>query len=141
MKAEEMMTSHVVCCTPDESLACVAQLMRDNDCGMIPVVKDKKSMRLVGVITDRGITVRAVSEGRNPMKERVNGYMTADPTFARIDTDFMDCLHVIEKRQIRRLPIVDKGGCCVGVISQADIVLHDPDDALEVLMGVSQPSA
>jgi len=68
MQVTDIMTKNPACCTPDTNLQEVAMLMVEHDCGETPVVKDKKSMKLIGVITDRDITIRTVAEGKNPLE-------------------------------------------------------------------------
>lgn len=63
MQVRELMSDHVICCTPDTNLQDVAKLMAEHDCGDIPVIQDRDGRRLIGVITDRDITCRAVAEG------------------------------------------------------------------------------
>ena len=68
MQVREIMSDHVICCTPDTNLKDVAKLMAEHDCGDIPVIQDRDGRKPIGIITDRDITCRAVAEGRNPLE-------------------------------------------------------------------------
>jgi len=105
----------------------VARLMTQYDCGAIPVVEDEQSKRLVGIITDRDITCRAVAEGQNPFAATAGDRMTS-PVFAVTpDTDVNDCIHQMEEHQIRRMPVQDRNGNCCGMVAQADIARAAPE--------------
>jgi CBS domain-containing protein len=80
------MTSNPACCTPDQTVRDAAQLMREHDCGCIPVVQDKQNKRLVGVVTDRDIACRATAEGKGP-ETSVRDVMSSDPKTCRADDD------------------------------------------------------
>jgi CBS domain-containing protein len=140
MKVRELMTSDVACCTPETSLQDVARLMVDCDCGEIPVVADEGSRRPIGVVTDRDITCRAVAEGRNPLELRAADCMTKPAITARPDDDVRDCARTMEDHQIRRVPVVDGDGACIGMVSQADIARHaGRNTTAEVVREVSRP--
>jgi CBS domain-containing protein len=117
MKVSDIMTPSPCCCAPEDSLQAVARLMRENDCGAVPVMERG---RVVGIITDRDLAVRAVAEGRGP-EVRVGDILTSDPTCCNPDDDVRDVERVMADRQVRRVPIVDADGDCVGIVSQADL--------------------
>lgn len=121
MRAFDLMSSFPACCEPRQSLAEVARLMVDHDCGDIPVVDTHDSARPIGMITDRDIVCRAVARGLNPLTLRAEDCMTTPVFTVSPDTSILECCRLMEERQIRRLPIVDQDGRCCGVISQADI--------------------
>ena len=121
MQVRELMSDHVICCTPDTNLKDVAKLMVEHDCGDIPVIQDRDGRKLIGVITDRDITCRAVAEGRNPLELTAQDCMSKPVVTVTPDTMLEDCCHTMERNQIRRVPVVDKRGACCGVVSQADI--------------------
>lgn len=110
-----------ICCTPDTNLKDVAKLMAEHDCGDIPVIQDGDGRKLIGVITDRDITCRAVAEGRNPLELTAQDCMSKPVVTVTPDTMLEDCCHTMERNQIRRVPVVDARGACCGVVSQADI--------------------
>lgn len=120
MKAREAMTKDPACCSPEDTLQDVARMMRECDCGMIPVAESRESKKLVGTITDRDIAVRAVAEGRGA-ETRVREAMSKNPIVARPDDDLQAIERKMADNQIRRVPIVDDQGNCIGVVAQADL--------------------
>jgi CBS domain-containing protein len=124
MKARELMTSNPACCTPQDSVQRAAELMAQNDCGAIPVVADMDSHRLVGVVTDRDVTLRATSCGCGP-DTPVADVMSSNPRCCGPDDELSAVERVMADAQVRRVPIVDDGGCCVGMIAQADLACDE----------------
>jgi CBS domain-containing protein len=122
MQVREVMTADPACCTPDTVLSDIALLMIDNDCGEIPVVDDLERRHLVGVVTDRDIVCRAVAEGKSPTDTTAADVMTDLVVTVREDADLDDCCKKMETHQVRRVPVVDEGGGCCGIVAQADIV-------------------
>ena len=120
MKAQDLMTPCPASCTPDDTARRAALLMSENDCGCLPVVESRNSDRVVGVVTDRDIALRAVARGKGP-DTPVRELMTADPECCPADADVEAVEHVMADRQVRRVVIVDGAGCCVGIVSQADL--------------------
>ena len=117
MNVRELMTTAPVTVQPDATLGEVAVLMKQEDCGSIPVVDDG---RLVGIVTDRDIVIRGVAAGSDPKTQRVSTVMSADPVTIRPDDDLTDAEKVMADRQIRRLPVVENGKL-VGIIVTAQI--------------------
>ena len=141
MQTKEIMTRDVACCTRDTNLQEVARMMTECDCGAIPVVEDLETRRPVGIITDRDITCRAVAQGKNPLEMTAGDCMTESCTTVTPETDVEECCHVLEEKQIRRVPVVDESGGCCGMVAQADIARHAGErQAVEVVHQVSQPT-
>jgi CBS domain-containing protein len=124
MKAKELMTTNPACCTPDATAQQVAQLMEENDCGCIPVVEDGESRFLVGVITDRDLALRGVARGRSP-ETPVKELMSTDVSAVQPDDTVDRVEELMADLQVRRVPVIDADGCCVGIIAQADLALDD----------------
>jgi CBS domain-containing protein len=140
MKARDIMTSNLECVTREDTLARAARIMRDADIGAVPVVDDTRSMRLVGVITDRDITVRHVA-GDNSADCKVGDHMTSDRLFrASPDDDVDTVMRTMKSEQVRRVPVVE-GDRLVGIIAQADIATDDIEDEKtgEVVERISEP--
>ncbi len=141
MKVKDVMTSDPVCCTPDSTLQRVAEMMVENDCGEIPVVESEESRLPVGVVTDRDITCRAVARGLNPLEMRVADCMSTPCVTVMPDTPLEECIRVMEENKIRRVPVVDAGGACCGIVALADIAQHAARrDTAEVVKEVSEAS-
>jgi len=119
--ATDLMTHYPTCCTPDTPLDRVAQLMVLQDCGEIPIVDDEESRVPIAVVTDRDIVCRVVARGRNPLEYTAESCMSQPVITVPEEMPIDDVLATMEKHQIRRVPVVNARGQCVGVISQADI--------------------
>ena len=118
MKLSEIMTPDVQVVSPDAYIVEAAEKMRSLDVGVLPVTEGKL---LVGIITDRDITVRAVAEGRDPKGTRVRECMTSGAVFCFEDQDSEEAVTVMQERQVRRLPVLSRGRQLVGVVALADI--------------------
>ena len=142
MQVKDIMTPDPACCTPDATLQHAAELMVENDCGEIPVVENVANRKPVGVITDRDITCRTVAKGLNPLTMTVSECMTTPCVTVTPDTPLDECCRVMEEKQIRRVPVVDEGGACCGIVALADIAKHAKTrDTAEVVKEVSEPSS
>ena len=117
MKVKDLMTSDPATVGPDDACAQAATLMKQEDCGAIPVVRDGT---LIGIIIDRDIVIRAVAAGRDPKTTKVSEVMSADPITIAPDVDISEAAAIMAKSQIRRLPVVENGHL-LGVISFHDI--------------------
>lgn len=125
MKAQDIMTAHPACCTPEQTVQDAARLMEQHNCGCIPVVEDTDSNHLVGTVTDRDIALRAVAQGKSA-DTKIRDVMSTDPSCCRPTDDVQDVERIMAERQVRRVPVVDARGCCVGMIAQADLATHEP---------------
>lgn len=142
MKARDLMTSNPEFVTPDDSIDRAAQIMRDVDTGIVPVVDNPSDRRLQGVITDRDIAIRHVAEGHH-QSCRVADHMTRDLDTVSPDADGREILRLMEREQIRRVPVVEEGNRLVGIIAQADIVTKlgpsEPEHVEETIEKISEP--
>ena len=120
MKCNEVMTTNPVCCLPNDSVAKAAQLMKSENIGSIPVIETEQSQKLVGIVTDRDLALRAVAAGKD-VDTRLSELMTPVAMTCGQDDDLRDVEQKMAELQVRRIPIVDAGGRCLGIISQADI--------------------
>lgn len=124
MKARELMTENPECLTEGDSIQRAAQLMRDLDVGLIPVVDDASNRRLRGVITDRDIAIRHVAEGHDSGECRVGDEMsTGDIRTVGPDDDLDTVLSRMSEAQVRRMPVVDDDRI-IGIIAQADLTIE-----------------
>jgi CBS domain-containing protein len=139
MKVNDLMTRDPACGTPETGLQAIARLMVEHDCGEIPIVDSKRTMRPVGVVTDRDIVVRCVAEGTNPLDVEAGDIMSSPAVTVTPHTSLEDCLDLMEEHQVRRIPVVDEAGAICGIVAQADIARHAPHrQAAEVLKEVSR---
>jgi len=116
MRVNDVMTTSPICCQPADSVERVATLMREHDCGAIPVCAANE---LVGIITDRDITCRAVAGRR--MLGPASDVMTKPVYTVRADDDVQVAIDVMEKKQVRRLPVVDSEGNVIVIIARSDL--------------------
>ena len=142
MKAQDIMSKNPTVVTPDTPLVEAARLMKTENIGVVPVVDTTDSRRLVGVLTDRDIAIRAVAEGRDGATTSVGHIMTSQVRTSGPDDSVNDVMELMGREQVRRVPIVDDRGMLVGVIAQADIVLDakDPKRAEKTVEQISKPS-
>ena len=142
MKAQDIMSKNPTCVTPDTTLADAARLMKNENIGIVPVVESTSSRRLIGVVTDRDIAIRAVAEGRDGVTTSVGHVMSANVRTTTVDKSVDDVMDLMGEEQVRRVPVVDDRGVLVGIISQADIVLNAKDNkrAEKTVEQISRPS-
>lgn len=134
MRVKEIMSKDPACCTPETKLREVARLMVERDCGAIPIVKSQTGKQPIGVITDRDITCRAVAAGKNPLDLTAGDLMTTPVTTVSPDATVEECVRMMEAKQVRRVPVVDEKGLCVGIVAQADVALKAPERATAELV-------
>ncbi len=141
MLVKEIMTPNPACCTPDAPLREVAQAMVEHDCGEIPIVRSGTDKTLVGVVTDRDIVCRLVAAGRNPLDATASTCMSSPVVAVRESTPLEECTKIMEESQIRRVPVVNGGGLCCGIVSQADIAKNASRRVVaDLVKDVSQPA-
>jgi len=134
-----VMTRNPAACRVNTPLRDVARMMLENDCGQIPVLDDKN--RLIGVVTDRDITIRNVSVGGSALATAVEA-MTSPVKTVRADSDLKDCVCLMEEAKVRRIPVVDASDALVGMVALADLALAGKDKATaEVVQEVSVPAS
>ena len=142
MKAQDIMSRNPSCVTPDTSIADAARLMKEENVGVVPVVESETSKKLVGILTDRDIAVRAVAEGRDGATTSVGHIMSSDVRTSAPTDSVKEVMDLMGTEQVRRIPVVDERGALVGIIAQADIVLEAKDnkEAEKTIEKISQPS-
>ncbi len=127
MRCSKIMTKNVRTAAPGMTLRDAAAMMRDGDMGSVPVVDDGK---LVGIITDRDIVVRAIADGKNAATE-VGEVMTKNLFTVGSDDFVFEAVRLMGDKQVRRIPVVGPSGELAGIISMADVAL-ETEDELEI---------
>lgn len=141
MNVREIMTPDPFCCTADTSLEEVAKAMVEHDCGEIPIVRNSRDRMLIGVVTDRDIVCRLVAKGINPVNEAAESCMSTPVIAVQESTPVEECARIMEESQIRRVPVVNGGGMCCGIVAQADIAKNASRKiTAELVKDVSQPA-
>lgn len=137
MKVSECMTREVRIVDPAETLKDAARTMADIDAGFLPVGEDD---RLVGIITDRDIAIRAVGTGQSP-DAKIRDAMSREVRYCYADDDVDDILDNMAAQQIRRLPVVDRDKRLVGVVSISDLAINgETARSGEALGEIARPS-
>jgi CBS-domain-containing membrane protein len=135
MNVREIMSQDVVIASPDDTLQHAAELMADIDAGVLPVGEND---RLVGMLTDRDITVRAVAAGKSPRECKVRDVMSPDIKYIFEDEAIEKAAQNMSDLQVRRLPVLNRDKRLVGIVSLGDVSLKKQRSGGEALQGVSR---
>jgi len=138
MQLKDVMTPAVEVIAPEASIYEAAEKMSHLDIGPLPVCDGE---RLVGMLTDRDITVRAVAAGRDPRMTPVRDIMTPDVVYGFEDQEVQDAARLMAQYQIRRLPVLTRSKQLVGMVALGDLAVHAGTQpvAADVLEQVSEP--
>ena len=137
-KIKDLMTREVETARPEMSLKEVGDKMKTRNIGSLPVCKEK---RVIGIITDRDITIRAVAEGRDPGGTAVSEVMTRNVVTVSEDQDLVEAEKLMHDHQIRRLPVTDANLDLVGYLALAKVARSENETrGGKVLKGISEPS-
>ena len=122
MRLSKIMTGSIQTVAPGASLAEAARKMASQDIGSLPVCSDPR--KVLGIITDRDITVRAVARGLDPNQTKVQDVMTREVLSCRADSDLEDACELMEQKQVRRVVVTDGENAPIGIVSLGDIALR-----------------
>ena len=136
MKVSDVMTRNVEVISPDASLREAARKMDNLNVGVLPVCDGQ---RLVGVLTDRDITVRATAIGESPDVTRVDEIMSGEVWWC-YDDAIEDVAHRMGEKQIRRMPVVDHNKLLVGIVALGDMATDLAPGTEDALRQISEPS-
>lgn len=140
MKIREVMTKDPVFCEPSDSAQKVARLLCEQNIGSVPVVADAQSRKLIGMLTDRDLCCSVVAEGLDPKTTSIDGLFSVHPVTCRDGENVEKCERAMQEHQIRRIPVVDGNGCCIGIVSQADLALKErPEKVSKTVAEISKP--
>lgn len=139
MKVKDVMTRTVACVRPKDSIAVAAEMMRDLDIGVLPVWGDDDC--LLGMVTDRDITVRATAAAGDPQVTWVRDIMTPTVVHCSVEQEVADAVQLMQEHQIRRLIVLDHDRRLAGILSLGDVALDTGDRRLtgETLEAISTP--
>jgi CBS domain-containing protein len=137
MEIREVMTSDVRLVEPRTTLKDAAQMMREGGFGLLPIGEND---RLIGTITDRDITIRAVAAGKDPGSTAVREAMSEGILYCFEDQSVDEVAELMGDRQVRRLPVLDRDKRLVGIVALGDLAIRHgaDDDAGEALSEISQ---
>ena len=138
----DLMTTNPVWCLSTDTVMSAAQVMKHEDVGLLPVLKDQRDKQVIGVVTDRDLVLNLVATARQADRISIADVMTPQPVTCRADDDIGRAISAMAQHQIRRIPIVDEHEQIVGIISQADVALRvaDPAATAEVVRRISKPT-
>ena len=125
MKIREIMSGDPACCVLSDSAQTVARILCDRNIGSMPVVADQNSRQLVGMITDRDLCCSVVAEGLDPKTTLIEKLISLPAIACRDGENIETCERLMQEHQVRRIPIVDAEDRVIGIVSQADLALHD----------------
>ncbi len=137
MKVSDVMTRNVEVISPDASLREAARKMDNLNVGVLPVCDGQ---RLVGVLTDRDITVRATAIGESPDVTRVDEIMSGEVWWCYDDDAIEDVAHRMGEKQVRRMPVVDHNKLLVGIVALGDMATDLAPGTEDALRQISEPS-
>jgi CBS domain-containing protein len=120
----ELMSSNPRSVPSDGTVVDAAQIMRDENVGLVPVVDGE---RLIGTVTDRDITLRVVAEQQDPQSVQIREIASTDLVTVDPQQDLDEALRLMAQHQVRRLPVVEEDGRLVGVVAQADVAREAGD--------------
>ena len=137
---KDVMTKDPVCGYPHDTVAHVARLMRSEDIGPVPIVEEDSSRQLIGIVTDRDLTIKVIAEELNPAATKVRDVMTKDVVTCNENDDIETALKAMSRNQLRRIPVVDDRNRLVGIIAQADVAtrMNEPEKTGEVVKEISE---
>ncbi len=142
MKVREVMTPNPVCCVLTDTTQKVARILRDDNIGSVPVVQDQQSRKLIGMITDRDLCCAVVAEGLDPKSTSIANFVTREPVICRDGDNLDNCERAMQEHQIRRMPVVDGDGRCIGIVAQADLALKEkPEKVSKTVAEISRRKA
>jgi len=138
-KCSEVMTKNPVVCLPNDLVVKVAQVMKREDVGPVPIVENGQTRRLVGMVTDRDLAVRIVGEGRDTKTTKAEEVMSRTVVTCRAEDDLQVALDAMSENQLRRIPVVDDKVGIIGIISQADVAtrVNQPEKTAAVVKKIS----
>jgi CBS domain-containing protein len=140
MLIRNVMSKTVVCCTPWDTARTAADLMTRHGVGAIPVVSDRSDPLLEGIVTDRDLCCSVIARAKSADAIEIAELMTRVPVTCSADDTLEFCEELMQKNQVRRIPVVDKRGRCVGIVSQADMALRAPEAQIAKTIGeISKP--
>jgi CBS domain-containing protein len=139
MKVSEVMTRDVEIAAPDDTVQTAARMMADTGAGALPVGEND---RLVGMVTDRDIAVRAVAEGKAPDACKVRDVMTGEIKYVFDDEEVGELSRKMAEWQVRRLPVLNRDKRLIGIVSLGDLAIEEKTkgQVSEAMAGIAQPT-
>jgi CBS domain-containing protein len=144
MKIQELMSKDPAYCLPADTAQKAAGIMKAKNTGIVPIVENERSLKLVGVVTDRDLCLEIIAEGRDPKGMQVKDCMTDVVIACRPEDDVEKALELMRENLVRRIPVVDKENKLQGMVSMADLVRRGKLEAgktQDTLRKISEPTS
>lgn len=135
MTVRDLMNSNLVTIRPEATALVAAQKMRDSDIGVLPVVDGDN---VIGMLTDRDLTIRVLAEGLEPGQVEVEDIMTPDLLSCRADDSIETAAELMAERQVQRLLVMDENNKPLGILSIGDLALRDEESLQQALGGIKE---
>ncbi|MCB0104007.1 MAG: CBS domain-containing protein [Anaerolineales bacterium] len=137
---KKVMTKQIIWCLPNDSVEKAANLMKSENIGSLPVLENDQTKKVVGLVTDRDLTLRVVAGGLDAKSTKVESVMTHQIITCRANDDIRKALEAMSANQVRRIPIVNKANKILGIIAQADVAMQikHPKRTAKMMRGISQ---
>jgi CBS domain-containing protein len=141
MLVKDVMSKNLYCCAPTDTAQAAAKMMKAQGVGALPVVSDSISRKLEGIVTDRDLCCSVIAGTKLAETTKIADVMTRNPVTCAAENTLEDCEDLMQKHQVRRLPVTDKQDRCIGVVAQADLALHGPAAKVaKTLAEISKPA-
>ena len=139
-KCNEVMTKDPFCCLPTDSVQKVAEMMKSQNIGSMPVIDAGHTKKLVGIVTDRDLALKIIGGELDPQSTKVDAVMSNHVVTCHANDDLQKALNAMAEHQLRRIPVVDDDNKIVGIIAQADVATraNQPDKTAEMVKEISQ---
>jgi CBS domain-containing protein len=139
-KCSDLMTRDLTCCVPKDLVHVVAQSMKTQDIGAVPVIDSHEKKKLIGIVTDRDLALKVVAEGLDSRTTTVEDVMSRKMVVCKTEDDWQLALDAMAKHQLRRIPVVDDQGRLAGIIAQADVAtrIEAPEATAKVVEEISR---
>ena len=136
----DLMTRNLICCVPKDMVRVVAQSMKAQYIGAMPVIYSHENNKLIGIVTDRYLALKVVAEGLDSRKTTVEDVMSRKMVICKTGDDWQLALDAMAKHQLRRIPVVDDQGRIEGIIAQADVAtrMKKPEATAKVVEEISR---
>jgi CBS domain-containing protein len=135
-KVRDLMTENPTCASPSQSLVEAARMMRDEDVGSLPVCEDD---RVIGIVTDRDIVVRAVAEGMHPEEAVLAQVASKELVTLSPDASMDEAVELMRSRAVRRLPVVEDGRP-VGIVTLGDLAVEQAPESTLADISAADPN-
>ncbi len=138
MRASDVMTKDPICCIRTTSARNAARMLREFDVGILPVIDDLWTRKLIGIVTDRDLCLTALGEPHDPTLTTVEDCMATDVATCAPDADIRAVVAAMAQARVRRVPVVDRENSVLGIVGVSDLIRHNAVDARDIYMALGR---